>query len=178
MKIPNARNIVRAWLFGLLLLCVSGLLLLLDPEYRVWQMLRIELASSATHLMHIIAENEYDKPFLQKCLYLDFAFLTGFTIIFIASALLISDKGTPSRKLLLALAVLPGLLDLAENILLLRMLDNESQMFALFPYYNISAIAKFILVVPAVVMACLVMSLLIRNALRKKKSPEDAPGIS
>jgi|GEM_PF-2919415 len=170
---PNGRLLVRTWLSGLMLLSFFGLLLLLDVRYDAWQMVRIELASSPLRLLHIIAENAYERRFLQKCLYLDFGFLTGFTMVFVASARLISLDRTISRNLLSALAILPGLLDMAENVLLLFMLQGESYMFGLFTYYRLSALTKFILVLPATVMACVVLGKLISRALRKMQHVSD-----
>ena len=160
MEFPKT---LRCWFLGLLILCVSGVMLLLDNRYDVAEMLRIELADNVEALFAIIGDNNYSESFLKKCLFLDYFFATGFTILFSCSARMSFRPNKRLGQLARFVALFPGFLDISENTLFWIFLENPHQAFEFFPLYRIGALLKFIFLMPCLFMAFCIVGKLIRQ---------------
>ena len=133
------------WLILLIILGVCAAIFTYDEERQVCNILPIEFSANY--------ETFYDltKDIPEKLIAnteFDFLFIIVYTIFFLVSyRIMYLSLQSKSRKIFIVLCLLPGLLDIGENIFILSFLANEPGA-NLFQWYKIIVRLKWLTLIP------------------------------
>ena len=158
---PNLRTF---WWAGLAAVVVIFAVLLSDPRYNVITMLKLEFASSQEAFFNTIAASGYTKAFLEKCLYIDYAFIVAFTSLFYCSTFVLSAKY--DKKLSFyhrSFVLLPGLLDVIENVIMLHMIRHGAVSGLTYNLQMIMVYSKWVIVIPCCILAIMAFYNVVAN---------------
>ena len=121
----------KFWWLGLAPTVVSMMVLGGAACFKVDNLLQIEFASDFKTFKELIAP--YDKALLINNHYFDFFFILCYTVLFVLSLKLISlALDFHFKKSLYLLCLLPGLLDVLENVLFLGLIENCTYYFSVY----------------------------------------------
>jgi hypothetical protein len=152
--LPNLRTCWWASLAAVIL--IFGVLLS-DPRYNVVTMLELEFAPTQEAFFATIADSGYTEAFLEKCIYIDYAFIVAFTSLFYFSILIVGAKYNKKLSFYHRLFVFfPGLLDVFEDTIMLDMVRHGAVSKLIYTLQMIMVYSKWLLVIPCsivVVMA-------------------------
>ncbi len=124
-----------------------------DPQYDVLAMLKLEFARNDAHFLAVMQEYGYSEEWLEMMIYMDFAFLVTFSAIFYFSLKLLMAAGKVKRRSFLGLfCLLPGLLDVVENILMLQII-NHGWLGEQFQHFINVVWMKWIIVIPFILLS-------------------------
>jgi predicted acylesterase/phospholipase RssA len=126
----------KTWLASLIatLLIMGGFYLV---YFNVPGLVQAELAHTTGQLYDALQPTLTTNPeIIRRSLYLDFAFIAAYSMLFYFSGKLMNIIGWLTGKRVLLICLLPGILDVIENIMFLQMLGNYSPAYV-YPYFNL-----------------------------------------
>ncbi len=147
-----------------------------DPKYNVAAMLQLEFAHNDAHFFDIMSEYDFTADWLEMMIYLDFAFLVTFTALFYFSLKVLMAAGKVRRRSFLGLfCLVPGALDVIENILMIQIIQHGGLQDK-FQYFSNVVWMKWIIVVPFIILTIIAARHLFLRLFKKqpqKKTDND-----
>ena len=153
-------NLSIYWWMSLAAMIIIFIVLLLDTRYNVATMLELEFAPTQGAFFATMIDNAYTKAFLEKCIYIDYAFIVAFTSLFCFSIIILrTNYGKKLSFYHRSLMLLPGVLDVCENTIMLLMVRHGGVSKLTYHLQMIIVYSKWVLVIPCTILAVRVLLL-------------------
>ena len=157
MKTPPSKY-YSYWLAALTAVFTVFILLLSDTRYSVPAMVKLEFAQTQHYFFSVQRAYNYSDELLATYIYMDFVFIVAFSALFCFSLLvLMAIRKKRIEPWHLVLCCLPGMLDITEDLLMLKMFHDDGISENLFNTFIAVALSKWILVLPCIGMALAVL---------------------
>jgi hypothetical protein len=148
---------LQAWWSSLAAMVVIFGALLSDIRYNVVTMLELEFAPTQESFFATIKDSGYTKPFLEKCIYIDYGFIVAFTSVFYFSFIILRAKYKDFFFYRRSFMFFPGLLDVVENTIMLHMVRHGEVGELTYNLQMIIVYSKWVLVIPCSILAIRVL---------------------
>ncbi|HEU0136791.1 MAG TPA: hypothetical protein VFQ50_05830 [Flavobacterium sp.] len=148
----------RHWTASLTAVFAISIVMMSGPKYNVFAMLKLEFSKTQRAFFDVIQDYGYSDKLLNIYLYLDFVFIVTFSALFCMSLRLIFElmelRGKNSYMLL---CLVPGILDVIEDVLMLYMINNDGISDMGFSVFVGVATLKWTTVIPFILMSLVVL---------------------
>ncbi|HEX8270465.1 MAG TPA: hypothetical protein VF581_11295 [Flavobacterium sp.] len=169
----NDLFVYKRWVLSLTLVLTVFIILLSDVRYDVLAMLKLEFAQSQQYFFQVVNDYNYPDALLKIYIYFDFAFIIAFSGLFYFSIDLISKLRYPKNKLgIPMLGLLPGTLDVIEDVLMLQMLHQDGISNFAFDLFRIVVALKWLVVFPCSAAAIIILLYPFSKTIRRKLHSE------
>lgn len=140
------------------IITVALLIVFRLPHYYVGNLLAIEFAAdSDTFVTASHIANSEKLQILRNNLYLDFGFIAAYSMLFFFSARILRDLLEFSAlKRILMLCLLPGIFDVAENVLTLQLLHHFPDDFCCYNLLFWMVRIKWAFAIPGIILVIII----------------------
>jgi hypothetical protein len=153
----SASNLRSCWWASLAAMAVIFGALLYDPRYDVVAMLALEFAPTQEAFFATIADSGYTKAFLEKCIYIDYAFIVAFTSLFYFSIIIFAAEYNKKISYQRLFVLVPGLLDVIEDTIMLHMVRHGEVSGLTYNLQMTMVYSKWVLVIPCSILAIMAL---------------------
>ena len=147
----------KHWFASLTAVFVMSVVMMSGPRYNVFAMLKLEFAKSQRQFFDVISFYNYPDALLRTYLMLDFLFIITFTALFFFSLRLIFELAEVRGTKYLLLCMIPGAFDIAEDILMWYMIENDGISDIGFSTFVTVAVIKWMTVIPFIMISLVVL---------------------